>query len=239
MQSQENPVQNATLSWQPELVYVPPGDFWMGSTKRDRASSKIERPFHRLYLPGYWIGRYPVTRGQYEYFLSANPDLPTPKYWRGQIDQLHDSNHPVRWVTWREALAYCAWLGKMTGLPCTLPSEAEWEKAARGPDGRIYPWGNKWGIDRANTIEYHRRQPKQPDGKSASHTTLVGLFSPQGDSPYSCADMSSNVLEWTRSLFIPYPYRPNDGRLLGQPGRAGWPAYLRRPRRGVYPQSQR
>jgi formylglycine-generating enzyme required for sulfatase activity len=108
----------------------------------------------------------------------------------------------VRYVSWRDALAYCRWLSERTGLPVTLPSEAEWEKAARGTDGRIYPWG-----DEDPTAELCNFSGNVGD------TTPVGNYSPEGDSPYECADMAGNVWEWTRSLWGEnYPYDPADGR---------------------------
>jgi formylglycine-generating enzyme required for sulfatase activity len=100
-------------------------------------------------------------------------------------------------LAWAEALAYCDWLAGQTGLPICLPSEAEWEKAARGGDGRRYPWGN---------------QPPTPELCNFHRPTPAGRYSPQGDSPYGCADMAGNVWEWTRSLEQPYPYQPGDGR---------------------------
>jgi formylglycine-generating enzyme required for sulfatase activity len=118
-------------------------------------------------------------------------------------------DHPVRYVTWRDALAYCRWLSERTGLPVTLPSEAEWEKAARGTDGRIYPWGDEDPTaDLCNFAD------------NVGNTSPVGNYSPMGDSPYGCADAAGNVWEWTRSLwgkdlFEPdfgYPYNSEDGR---------------------------
>lgn len=104
-------------------------------------------------------------------------------------------------MTWHDALAYCRWLAAKTGLPVTLPSEAEWEKAARGADGRIYPWGDEWDPGKCNS---------RKGGKG--RTTPVGAYSPAGDSPYGCADMAGNVREWTRSTYRDYPYDPEDGR---------------------------
>jgi formylglycine-generating enzyme required for sulfatase activity len=105
------------------------------------------------------------------------------------------------YVTWHDAMAYCRWLARVTGRAYRLPSEAEWEKAARGTDGRIWPWGNKWDSKRCNSRE-----------GGPGNTTPVGQYSPQGDSPYGCVDMAGNVWEWTLSLLKDYPYDPKDGR---------------------------
>ena len=118
-------------------------------------------------------------------------------------------NHPVVQVSWFDAIAFCRWLSKESGKNYSLPTEAEWEKAARGTDGRMFPWGNKWNSGLCNA-EYRFKG-----------TTPVGQFSPQGDSPYGCVDMAGNVFEWTSTTigsFEPwpakysYPYKPNDGR---------------------------
>jgi formylglycine-generating enzyme required for sulfatase activity len=112
-------------------------------------------------------------------------------------------DHPVVYVSWDDAVAYAAWLAQTTGQPWRLPSEAEWEKAARGTDGRIYPWGDTFDKARANTSE-----------SGIKTTTAVGSY-PSGSSPYGAQDMAGNVWEWTHSLFKSYPYIPNDGREVG------------------------
>ena len=108
-----------------------------------------------------------------------------PRHWpEGRVpDEL--AGHPVVNVTWHDAMAYAAWLSEKTGRPYRLPTEAEWEKAARGDDGRLWPWGNDWDPERANC---------RPAGPGA--TTLVGQYSPRGDSPCGAADMAGNVWEW-------------------------------------------
>jgi formylglycine-generating enzyme required for sulfatase activity len=117
--------------------------------------------------------------------------------------------HPVVKVTWYEAQEYVAWLNqiqnsefKIQNFQFRLPSEAEWEKAARGVEGNIYPWGNTFDKNRCNSHE-----------SSIGDTTPVGKYSPQGDSAFGCADMAGNVWEWARSLGdFKYPYVPTDGR---------------------------
>ncbi|MBN1250275.1 MAG: SUMF1/EgtB/PvdO family nonheme iron enzyme [Anaerolineae bacterium] len=193
----------AALLGQP-MVWVPPGPFLMGSDKGiDPDARDNELPQHPLALPGYWIGRCPVTVAQFRVFAESSGYQPRNKF------SLHgQDDHPVTCVTWYDALAYCQWLAERTGLPVALPTEAQWEKAARGADGRIYPWGNEWDATRCNTAE---------GGKW--NKTSVGAY-PNGAGPYGCADMVGNVWEWTRSLRVrerdrpnfDYPYDPNDGR---------------------------
>jgi formylglycine-generating enzyme required for sulfatase activity len=187
------------------LVYVPAGPFLMGSDPvTDPQTSEEEKPQHQVTLPAFWIGRYPVTVAQFREFSEASGT----RMQRADRTQ-GPAGHPAASVIWHEALAYCRWLGQKTGLPVMLPSEAEWEKAARGTDGRLYPWGNDWDSSCCNTRE----------GKCGG-TTPIGAYSPRGDSPYGCADMAGNVWEWTRSLWgtglrfpqFVYPYDPSDGR---------------------------
>jgi len=183
------------LYFQMELVCIPAGPFIMGSDQWDD-----ERPVHELTLPEYFIGKYPVTNQQYGIFAGATQrkfEVPKDK-----------EQHPVVDVNWKDALAFCQWLSTVSQHQIVLPSEAEWEKAARGAEsgplrghGRNYPWGNA-----------------QPDNRLCNFnnplrgTTPVGMHSPQGDSPYGCADLSGNVWEWTRSQMRDYPYHFDDGR---------------------------
>ena len=181
----------AYLLGQP-FVCIPPGPFLMGSHPSvDRMADLNEQPQHQLSLPVYWIGRYPVTTACFQAFVANSGYRP------GGTGLNRPRNQPVAGVTWYDALAYCRWLSQRSGLSVALPSEAEWEKAARGTDGRRYPWGN---------------QPPTPELCNFHHPTPVGHYSPQGDSPYGCADMAGNIWEWTRSAYQPYPYRPDDGR---------------------------
>lgn len=178
------------------LVWIPAGNFLMGSDKiKDPKANDNELPQHSITLPGYWIGRFPVTVAQWKVFAKESG------YKLDKRSLQDPDDYPVRWVSWDNALAYCKWLSEKSGLPVTLPSEAEWEKAARGTDGRIYPWGNEFDKDKCNTAE-----------SGIENTTPVGKYSPAGDSPYGCADMAGNVSEWTRSKPRNYPYNAEDGR---------------------------
>jgi len=186
------------------LVKVPAGEFSMGS--KEGTGDPDETPQHSLYLPTFYIGREPVTKGLFRTFLFESGYLPrsAPDFerWQTIID------HPANGLSWHDALAYTQWHG------FGLPSEAEWEKAARGQDGREYPWGNDWRPGFANSVEHWHadREWFLPWRRNSGRTTPVGRFSPQGDSPYGCVDMAGNVWEWTRSLKRPYPYDPFDGR---------------------------
>ena len=187
-------------AFEPEMVPVPAGPFMMGTSQAQvddmlrrfdwaKAAQKEgwfaqEQPEHEVTLPAFEIGRYPVTNAQYAEFVRAMRH-DAPRHWpEGRVpDEL--AGHPVVNVTWRDAMAYAAWLSEKTGRPYRLPTEAEWEKAARGDDGRLWPWGNDWDPERANC---------RPAGPGA--TTLVGQYSPRGDSPCGAADMAGNVWEW-------------------------------------------
>ena len=168
----------------------------MGSDKaEDSLACDNEAPKHQVILPGYWIAKTPVTVVQFRAFVRTEGHNVHEKSLKGPDD------HPVRYVSWNDAMVYCHWVSMRSGLTATLPSEAEWEKAARGTDGRLYPWGNaKPDVYRCN-FDNHE-----------GGTTPVGRYSPQGDSPYGCVDMAGNVMEWTRSLDKAYPYSFQDER---------------------------
>lgn len=177
-----------------------------------------EQPQHTVSLNTYSISKYPVTVGEYRKFLNAK-GYQTREYWteagwlwlqtnsRKQPDYWHEQkwiwndNLPVIGVSWYEALAYCYWIGKNTEKKVRLPTEAEWEKAARGWDQRIYPWGNEFDVNMCNTRMSGRDK-----------TIPVDEANPRSESPYGCSDMIGNASEWTLSEFRPYPYNSQDGR---------------------------
>lgn len=156
------------------MVRIPAGEFLYGWEK--------EKPF----LPEFWISKTPVTNAHYKRFIDATPKQPVPEHWDAETRTFPEDKaaHPVVFVSWFDAQAYVDWAGKW------LPTEQEWEKAARGADGRKYPWGNNPPTSRLCNF----------DG-NVGDTTPVGRYSPQGDSPYGCVDMSGNVWEWADSWF--------------------------------------
>jgi formylglycine-generating enzyme required for sulfatase activity len=178
------------------MVYVSGGRFLMGSEKGRRD----EKPPHTVYVDSFYIARYPVTNAQYEEFVVATGHR-LPSYWKGETYPRGKGHHPVVYISWHDAQAYCEWLSDAMGEEIRLPTEAEWEKAARGTEGWEYPWGNEFDKSRCNARE-----------SDIGGTTPVGRYSPLGDSPYGAADMVGNVWEWTSSMHRPYPYEPNDGR---------------------------
>lgn len=179
-----NPVDGA------EYVYVPGGEFTMGAEEYE-AASPLEQPEHKVTIESFWLQRTEVTNAQYAKCVAAKACTP-PNNQRWQNPEF--AQHPVTHVTWAQANAYAAWAGGR------LPNEAEWERACRGTDGRLYPWGEE-----------------EPTSKLANYnneigdTTPVGSY-PDGVSPYGALDMAGNVWEWTSSLEKPYPYNAKDGR---------------------------
>ncbi len=198
------------------LVRVPAGEFKMGINDAQirtlvenyaaaANSFELEKPEHIVNIGEFWIDRDLVTNADYKKFLDAHPeravpdiDIPQLKGWSWDAAARRFApgreNLPVVLVTWDDASAYCEWAGMR------LPTEAEWEKAARGADGRLYPWGNTWDQNKTAFGE-----------KGASDAAPVGSFA-SGASPYGVNDMVGNVWQWTTSLPMPYPYRADDGR---------------------------
>jgi formylglycine-generating enzyme required for sulfatase activity len=196
------------LPYEPETVLIPAGPFLMGSTP-GRDVSAYETPQHEVTLPAYRIGKYAVTNAQYAEFLKRERSEPeyTPRRagWLLGEPPAAKLDHPVVGISWHDAQAYCAWLSQATGRTYRLPTEAEWEKAARGTDGRLYPWGDDWAAGRCN---------------AGSGGTAPVTACPEGASPYGCWDMTGNVEQWTHTLWgstenkndFPYPYQAGDGR---------------------------
>jgi serine/threonine-protein kinase len=175
------------------MVRIPSSGFLRGSSEKDPIALTSEKPQRPIYLTVYWIGKYPVTNVQYTAFIEATERRP-PEHWHGDRPPKGEENHPVVNVSWWDAAAYCRWLAEVTGEPYRLPTEAQWEKAARGTDGRIYPWGNEWDESKCNAKRKRGHRLKRG-------TTPVGAYSPAGDSPYGCADMAGNVMEWVSDWY--------------------------------------
>lgn len=179
-----------------DMVLIPAGEFLMGS---DPADGKIgfevgvdSIPKHPVKLPAFYIDRFEVTVARYRGFINATQHEP-PALWNDDTMFGYpppQDDHPVVDVNFYDAQAYCQWAGKR------LPTEAEWEKAARGTDGRIFPWGNTFEITFATT-----------EDRGRYFTTPVGSTK-QNVSPYGVHDMAGNAMEWTASLFEPYPGNP-------------------------------
>jgi formylglycine-generating enzyme required for sulfatase activity len=181
-----NPIDGA------ELLFIPAGEFTMGSNPReDPWFWGAESPAHQVYLDDYWIYATEVTNEMYH--LCADQDLcPEPQFVASNTRESYYleeqyADFPVVYVSWVAASAYCRWSGGR------LPSEAEWEKAARGVDGRLFPWGNNPPAPGLATY-------------SSSDTTAVGSW-PEGASPYGALDMAGNVMEWVVDYFDPQYYR--------------------------------
>ena len=201
-QERNQAVISSRQPFEPEMILIPAGEFLMGSApQQDEHAQNSEEPQHSLYLPSFYLAKAPVTNTQYKAFVLAT-SREVPKGWTNRNPPGGQEDHPVVNVTWYDARDYCQWLSGVTGRGYALPSEAEWEKGARGTDGRIYPWGNRWDATLCNS------------GESGPDKTISVHAYPQGASPYGVLDMAGNVWEWTRSLWGPfaYPYRPTDGR---------------------------
>ena len=202
----------ASLAWSgtddAPMIYIPAGEFTMGTTRAEAAALakgynvhpsffRTECPQREVSVKAFWIDAHPVTNAQFKRCVDAGKARP-PANWGGKTYPTGAADHPVAAVNWQQAKAYADWVGKR------LPTEAEWEKAARGTDGRVYPWGNEWD-PQATRID---------DGTSPQTRALtvpVGSF-PKGKSPYGVLDMCGNVAEWTGTpTRKPNPQRPTWG----------------------------
>ncbi|MDZ4262475.1 MAG: SUMF1/EgtB/PvdO family nonheme iron enzyme [Pseudomonadota bacterium] len=169
------------------MVHIPAGKFIRGTDYR----LPDEGPRHEVTLPGYYIDKYEVTNLQYKKFIDATKRR-SPDHFVNRTFPEGKADHPVTFVSWFDAKEYCEWTGKR------LPDDKEWEKAARGGDGRVFPWGSEFSIDKANTPVRWAALNLKGD------TTPVGAFE-GGKSPYGLYDMTGNVWEWTSSWYEPYP----------------------------------
>lgn len=171
-------------------VYIPAGEFTMGSTAATSASPR-EEPQHTVTVAGFWLQQTETTNAQYARCVAAKAcTAPDNQRW----DDAAYAEHPVANVNWEQATAYAAWVGGR------LPTEAEWEKACRGDDARAFPWGNADPTDLSGNF-----------GNTVGDTVPVGKY-PDGASPFTVLDLSGNVWEWVSSLDADYPYDATDGR---------------------------
>lgn len=200
---------------EPQMIKIPQGPFVIGidinqanDLNRYGASKEWllrEQPQHLVTLSEYFIGKYPVTNHEYQFFIK-DIGYKSPDDWDGSQYQLEKRNYPVRNIAWEDAVAFCEWLSEKSSKDYHLPSEAQWEKAARGTDSRIYPWGNKFDPKFANTADI-----------DLNDTTPVGYYSPDGDSYYGCSDMIGNVWEWCLDVFDETAYRKQLSAVLIDP----------------------
>lgn len=219
----------------PEFVHIPAGPFIYGPEVCYERLSHCPplQPRQVMDLPDFWLGKYPVTYGQWREFLEATGYAWGGQWyrlvrgWRGRFQRAfaptdkypvgHD-HLPIVDVTQRDAYAYCDWLAAQIDQPCTLPTEYQWEKAARGTDGRLYPWGN---VPPRPEIQWQKRFPVGLETYAFSflvrprrewaragwywrngYPLPVGAIA-ENVSPYGCVDMSGNIWEWTSSLYNP------------------------------------
>ncbi len=179
------------------MAFVPAGEFTMGSNKIDTEGKASEfgtvKPFfmdehpeRKVRLPGFFMDIHELSNMKYRHFIAATGSRP-PENWSGGLLPAGTENYPVTFVNWYDAERYCRWAGKR------LPTGAEWEKAARGTDGREYPWGNDFNPENGNTGD-----------TGIGAMSDVGQF-PGGKSPYGVEDMAGNAWEWTADWYKPYP----------------------------------
>ncbi len=180
------------------MVMIPAGEFIMGTNRTDPENThlkigtvkplyKDQHPEHKVYLDAFYIDQYEVTNREYKKFIDSTQFPELPGHWEDGRFPEGEKDLPVTNVTWREALTYALWAGKR------LPTEEQWEKAARGTDGRLFPWGDEYQKGWANV------------GIDGAKALAAGGSYPKDVSPYHVFDMAGNVMEWTSSWYQPYP----------------------------------
>jgi formylglycine-generating enzyme required for sulfatase activity len=225
--STQGPVTEATAVWEEDnsvMVQVPAGDFFMGSSDSDASAVGDEKPMHSVYLDEFWIDKFEVTNEQFARFLNEEGNREEDGVTWVNVEG-EDSNlvyeggqyrprsgyedHPVTYVSWYGAQSYCQWAGKR------LPTEAEWEKAARATDGRTYPWGNDFDCHKGNFDDEQEIDDYVvsggPDCDGYVQTAPVGSFL-AGASPYGCMDMAGNAWEWVADQYQGDYYQAAPGR---------------------------
>lgn len=184
-----------------DMILIPAGEFIMGSDEKQEGRPALEAPERKVDLPAYYIDAYEVTFGQFIRFVTESGHEPEGN-WR-EFYTIGKEDFPVANVTWNDAKAYAQWAGKR------LPTEAEWEKAARGEEGFDYPWGDKWDPTKSNCNEMGYR-----------NTVQVGDME-LDKSPFGVYDLMGNLQEWTGDMLKPYPGSPVRGEALFQRGYVG------------------
>jgi len=210
------PAYNVTIEFQ----FVSAGHFLMGGDTEHKFTKSDQLPLHLVETGPYWISKAPITQAQFSQFVQEHKYRPSSerqgadcvsynvrdnryhkagRNWRKPFSKSNTydvfRDHPVVFISFWDAVEFCKWASARTGLIITLPSEAEWEKAARGNDDRQWPWGNKQPSSHHANFGHRTRS-----------TTPVGFFAEYGASPYGCVDMSGNVWEWTTGQYKKYPY---------------------------------
>jgi formylglycine-generating enzyme required for sulfatase activity len=182
-----------------EFIKIPAGKFIMGSKGDNPLAYDNEKPQHVLELSDYWMAKFPLTNEQYAVYVDRE---------KHPVDGWKEKkNHPVVAVSWNDAMAFCEWFNEtyaaelnQYGLTLCLPTEVQWEKAARGEYGNEWPWGNEFDAGKCNSIE-----------SGEGGTTPVDAY-PKGKSPYGVADSVGNIWEWTHTLYREYPYKADKSR---------------------------